>query len=174
MVCPASAILGWIIAEKLKNGKATSVGAVSGAVAGLVAITPACAHLEPIWAILLGLIVGVACALAVELKWKLGYDDSLDVVGVHLVGGFIGTVYLGFFAIDTGLFMGGGVEQLIVQLIGALATFVYSFVVALVLGFAIQKTIGFRVKNEDEIAGLDVSVHGEEGYSFEPNGQLTR
>jgi len=166
MVCPAAAILGWIIVEKIKGGKPTSVGAVSGAVAGLVAITPACAHLEPVWAILLGLVTGAVCALAVELKWKLGYDDSLDVVGVHLVGGFIGTVYLGFFAIDTGVFTGGGLEQLVVQVIGALAVLVYSFVVALILGFAIEKTIGFRVGNEDEIAGVDVSVHGEEGYAI--------
>jgi len=166
MACPAAAILGWIIVEKLKGGKPTSVGAVSGAVAGLVAITPACAHLEPVWAIVLGVIAGAACALAVELKWKLGYDDSLDVVGVHLVGGFIGTVYLGFFAIDTGLFTGGGVEQLVVQVIGSVATFVYSFVIALILGFAIEKTVGFRIKNEDELAGVDVSVHGEEGYAI--------
>lgn len=166
MVCPAASIIGWIIIEKIKGGKPTSVGAASGAVAGLVAITPACAHIEPVWAIVLGIVTGALCALAVELKWKLGYDDSLDVVGVHLVGGFIGTVALGFIAIDTGLFMGGGIEQLIIQVIGAVVTFAYSFVVALVLGFAIQKTIGFRVKNEDEIAGVDQSVHGEEGYAL--------
>ncbi|HLS93555.1 MAG TPA: ammonium transporter [Microbacterium sp.] len=166
MAAPAAGILGWIIVEKLKDGKATSIGAASGAVAGLVAITPACASLEPVWAIVLGLLVGAVCALAVELKWKLGYDDSLDVVGVHLVGGLIGTVYLGFFAIDTGLFTGGGIEQLVVQVISAVAVLIYSFVVALVLGFAIEKTIGFRVKNEDEIAGVDVSVHGEEGYAI--------
>ncbi|WP_110588883.1 ammonium transporter [Microbacterium suaedae] len=166
MVCPAAAILGWIIVEKFKDGKATSVGAASGAVAGLVAITPACANLEPIWAIVLGIITGAVCALAIELKWKLGYDDSLDVVGVHLVGGLIGTIYLGFFAIDTGLFLGGGIEQLVVQVISAVAVLVYSFVVALVLGFAIQKTIGFRIRNEDEVAGVDVSVHGEEGYAI--------
>ena len=169
LVCPAAAVLGWIVAEKLKDGKATSVGATSGAVAGLVAITPACAHLEPVWAIVLGVVTGAICALAVELKWKLGYDDSLDVVGVHLVGGFIGTVALGFVAIDTGLFTGGGIEQLILQVAGAVATFAYSFGVALALGFAIDKTIGFRVRNEDEIAGVDVSIHGEEGYALVEN-----
>ena len=163
----AAAVLGWLVIEKVKDGKATSVGAASGAVTGLVAITPSCANLAPGWALLLGLIAGAVCALAVELKWKIGYDDSLDVVGIHLVGGVIGTVYLGFFATDTGLFLGGGVEQLVLQVISALAVLVYSFVVAWVLGFAIEKTIGFRIKNEDELAGVDTVVHGEEGYALE-------
>ncbi|GAA5027222.1 ammonium transporter [Microbacterium fluvii] len=162
----AAAILGWVIIEKLKDGKSTSVGAASGAVAGLVAITPSCANLTPGWALLLGLIAGAVCALAIELKWKLGYDDSLDVVGVHLVGGLIGTLYLGFFATGTGLFLGGGWEQLILQFIAAVGVLVYSFVVAWVLGFAIEKTIGFRIKNEDELAGVDTVVHGEEGYAL--------
>ena len=162
----AAAIIGWLIIEKIKDGKATSVGAASGAVTGLVAITPACANLTPGWALLLGLVAGVICALAVELKWKLGYDDSLDVVGIHLVGGVVGTVYLGFFATETGLFLGGGAEQLILQVVAALGVMIYSFVVAFIIGFAIEKTIGFRVKNEDEIAGVDTSVHGEEGYAL--------
>jgi ammonium transporter, Amt family len=162
----AAAILGWIVVEKLKDGKATSVGAASGAVAGLVAITPACASLAPGWALLLGVISGAVCALAVELKWKLGYDDSLDVVGVHLVGGLIGTIYLGFFATGTGLFTGGDAGQLVSQTVAALAVLVYSFAVAYVLGLVIEKTIGFRVKNEDEIAGIDTVVHGEEGYAL--------
>ncbi|WP_431798573.1 ammonium transporter [Microbacterium kunmingense] len=160
----AAAILAWMIVEKLKDGKATSVGAASGAVAGLVAITPACANLTPGWALLLGVVSGAVCALAVELKWKLGYDDSLDVVGIHLVGGLIGTLYLGFFATETGLFLGGGAGQLVSQAIAALAVLIYSFVAAWVIGFAIEKTIGFRIKNEDELAGVDTTVHGEEGY----------
>jgi Amt family ammonium transporter len=160
----AAAVIGWLIVEKLKDGKATSVGAGSGAVAGLVAITPSCANLAPGWALLLGLIAGVLCALAIELKFKLGFDDSLDVVGIHMVGGFIGTLYLGFFAIGTGLFTGGDLGQLASQAIAAFGVAIYSFVVALIIGFAIQKTIGFRVKNEDEIAGVDTVVHGEEGY----------
>ncbi|WP_430646336.1 ammonium transporter [Agromyces sp. GXS1127] len=163
----AAAILGWLLVEKFKDGKPTSVGAASGAVAGLVAITPACANLEPGWALLLGLVAGAVCALAIELKFKLGFDDSLDVVGIHLVGGLIGTLYLGFFAIDTGLFTGGDLGQLAVQTIAALGVLIYSFVVAFVLGFAIEKTIGFRVKNEDELAGIDTIVHGEEGYKLE-------
>ncbi|GEP47743.1 ammonium transporter [Microbacterium saccharophilum] len=162
----AAAILGWIIIEKIKDGKATSIGAASGAVAGLVAITPACAALAPGWALLLGLVTGAVCALAIELKWKLGYDDALDVVGVHLVGGLIGTLYLGFFATGTGLFTGGDASQLLVQVIAAVGVLVYSFVVAYVLGLIIEKTIGFRVKNEDEIAGVDTVVHGEEGYAL--------
>ncbi len=162
----AAAIIGWLVVEKLKDGKATSVGAASGAVAGLVAITPACANLTPGWALLLGVLTGAVCALAIELKWKLGYDDSLDVVGIHLVGGLIGTIYLGFFATDTGLFVGGNYEQLVVQVIAALGVLVYSFVVAWIIGFAIEKTMGFRIKNEDELAGVDSTVHGEEGYSL--------
>ena len=162
----AAAILGWAIVEKLKDGKPTAVGAASGAVAGLVAITPSCANLAPGWSLLLGIIAGAVCALAVELKWRLGFDDSLDVVGVHLVGGLIGTLYLGFFATGTGLFLGGNAEQLILQAIAAVTVLVFSFVVAYVLGFIIEKTIGFRVKNEDEIAGIDTVVHGEEGYAL--------
>ncbi len=162
----AAAIIGWLIIEKVKDGKPTAVGAASGAVAGLVAITPACAFLTPGWALLLGVIAGALCALAVELKFKLGFDDSLDVVGIHMVGGFIGCWYLGFFATGTGLFTGGDGMQLLMQVIASLAVAIYSFVIALVLGFAIEKTIGFRVKNEDEVAGVDVAVHGEEGYAL--------
>jgi ammonium transporter, Amt family len=162
----AAAILGWTLIEKLKDGKATSVGAASGAVAGLVAITPSCAALAPGWALLLGVITGAVCALAIELKWKLGYDDSLDVVGVHLVGGLIGTIYLGFFATGTGLFTGGDAGQLVSQTVAALAVLIYSFVGAFIIGIAIEKTIGFRVKNEDEVAGIDTTVHGEEGYAL--------
>ncbi|MEV5071601.1 ammonium transporter [Microbacterium sp. LMI12-1-1.1] len=167
IAAPAAALLAWLIVEKFKDGKPTSVGAASGAVAGLVAITPACASLTPGWAILLGFIAGAVCALAIELKFKWGFDDSLDVVGIHLVGGLIGTLYLGFFATGTGLFTGGDGTQLMVQAIAAVSVLVYSFVLAYVIGFAIEKTIGFRVKNEDEVAGIDTVVHGEEGYVLE-------
>ena len=160
----AAALLAWLVVEKLKDGKPTSVGAASGAVAGLVAITPACAALTPIWAIVLGLVAGALCALAIELKYKWGFDDSLDVVGIHLVGGLIGTLYLGFFATGTGLFMGGDGTQLIVQAIAAFAVLGYSLILTLVIGFAIDKTLGFRVTNEDEVAGLDLAEHGETGY----------
>jgi Amt family ammonium transporter len=156
-----------MIVEKLKDGKATSVGAGSGAVAGLVAITPACANLTPGWAIVLGIVVGVVCAYAIELKFRLGFDDSLDVVGIHLVGGIVGTLFLGFFATGTGLFTGGpGLGQLIVQAIAAGGVLVYSFVVALILGVVLDKTIGFRATTDEEIAGIDTVVHGELGYAI--------
>ncbi|HQC93895.1 MAG TPA: ammonia channel protein, partial [Microbacteriaceae bacterium] len=162
----AAAIIGWLVVERFKDGKPTSVGAASGAVAGLVAITPSCANLSPLWALVLGLVAGAVCAIAIELKFALGFDDSLDVVGIHLVGGLLGTLYLGFFATDTGLFVGGGLEQLIVQAIAALGVLAYSFVIAFVIGFAIEKTIGFRIKDADEIAGVDLVVHGESGYAI--------
>jgi Amt family ammonium transporter len=167
MVAPAAAILGWLVVERIKDGKPTAVGAASGAVTGLVAITPSCANLTPGWALLLGLIAGAISAVAINLKFLWGFDDSLDVVGIHLVGGLVGTLYLGFFATGTGLFTGGGLGQLVVQAIAVSGVAVYSFVVALLVGAAIEKTIGFRVKNQDEIAGIDTVVHGEEGYALE-------
>jgi Amt family ammonium transporter len=164
IAAPAAALLAWLVVEKIRDGKPTSVGAASGAVSGLVAITPACASLTPGWAILLGVIAGALCALAVDLKFRLGFDDSLDVVGIHLVGGLIGTLYLGFFANGTGLFTGGDGTQLLVQAIAAFAVMIYSFVMAFVIGMAIEKTIGFRITEEDELAGIDPAVHGEAGY----------
>lgn len=167
----AAAILGWLVVEKIRNGKPTAVGAASGAVSGLVAITPACANLTPAWALLLGALTGVVCAIAVDWKFRLGYDDSLDVVGIHLVGGMLGTVYLGFFATDTGLFVGGDARQLAVQLIAVLAVMIYSFIVAFIIGFVIQKTIGFRITSEDELAGVDNVVHGEQAYALAANSK---
>lgn len=164
LAAPAAALLAWLVVEKIRDGKPTSVGAASGAVAGLVAITPACASLTPLWAIVLGIIAGALCAVAVDLKFALGFDDSLDVVGIHLVGGVIGTLYLGFFANGTGLLYSGSWTQLLVQAIAAFSVMIYSFVLAFVIAFVIEKTIGFRVKNEDEIAGIDQVIHGEEAY----------
>jgi Amt family ammonium transporter len=164
IVAPAAALLAWLIVEKLRDGKPTSVGAASGAVAGLVAITPACGSLTPGWSIVLGLVAGAICALAIDLKFKLGFDDSLDVVGIHLVGGLVGTLYLGFFANGTGLIYSGEFTQLLVQAIAAISVLVYSFVLAFVIGFIIEKTMGFRIKSEDELAGIDTAIHGEEGY----------
>ena len=166
MAAPAAAMLGWILIEKLKHGKATSIGAASGAVAGLVAITPACASLTPLWAMLLGLIAGVLCALAIDLKFALGFDDSLDVVGIHLVGGIVGTLFIGVFGTGVGAAFGYGWHQFAMQALGAGSVLVYSFVLSLIIGFIIEKTIGFRVKAEDEIAGIDTVVHGEEAYAF--------
>lgn len=163
---PAAAMLGWIIVEKFKHGKATSIGAASGAVAGLVAITPACASLDPIWGLLLGAVAGALCALAIDLKFALGFDDSLDVVGIHLVGGIVGTLWIGIFGNGVGAAFGFGFHQLGAQALGAGSVLVYSFVMAYAIGWVIEKTIGFRVKAQDEIAGIDTVVHGEEAYAF--------
>jgi Amt family ammonium transporter len=172
LVATAAAALGWLATEKVRDGHATSLGAASGVVAGLVAITPACSSVTPIGAIFVGAIAGVLCALAVGLKYRLGYDDSLDVVGVHLVGGLWGTLAVGFFAsaaatagVD-GLFYGGGVDQLWRQAVGAGAVLVYSLVLTFVIGLAIQKTIGFRVTEQDEVTGIDSVEHAETAYDF--------
>ncbi len=173
LAAPAAATLGWLIVEKIKDGKPTSIGAASGAVAGLVAITPACNILTPFWAIVLGLITGAICAVAIELKFKLGFDDSLDVVGIHLVGGIVGTLYIGIFGSGIGLIdrIANGDKtpftQLGAQALGAFGVAIYSFVLAFIIGMVIEKTIGFRIKTEDEVAGVDTVVHGEESYALE-------
>jgi len=168
LAAPAAATIGWLVAEKIKDGKPTSIGAASGAVSGLVAITPACNILTPGWGMLLGLVTGFVCAYAIDLKWRLGFDDSLDVVGVHFIGGWIGTLWIGIFGSGIGLLDTGSLKQLGAQFIGAASVTVWSFGIAWLLGTAIQKTIGFRITNEDEIAGVDTVVHGEESYILEP------
>jgi Amt family ammonium transporter len=172
LVATAAACLGWLATEKIRDGHPTSLGAASGVVAGLVAITPACSSVTPLGAIFVGAIAGVLCALAVGLKYRLGYDDSLDVVGVHLVGGLWGTLAVGLFAsaattagVD-GLFYGGGVDQLWRQAVGAFAVLLYSLVLTLLIGVAIQKTIGFRCTEQDEITGIDSIEHAETAYDF--------
>jgi Amt family ammonium transporter len=114
----------------------------------------------------LGFITGVLCALAVELKFRFGFDDSLDVVGIHLVGGLIGTLFLGFFATEVGLLYSGSFEQLGKQAIASFSVLIYSFVLSFAIGWIIDKTMGFRVRNEDELAGIDSVMHGEEGYDY--------
>ena len=166
LVAGVGGLLAWSIYDRIALGKATAVGAASGAVAGMVAITPSCAFLDPQWALVLGLIVGVVCGLAIELKWILGFDDSLDVVGIHLVGGVIGTLFIGLFGRGVGLFFGHGFEQLGRQAIGVLVVGIYSFVLAYAIGWILQKTVGFRVTSTDEIAGIDNVVHGE--YAYDP------
>jgi Amt family ammonium transporter len=166
IAAPAAAMLGWIAVETIRHGKGTSIGAASGVVAGLVAITPACAVIDPVWAIVLGLVSGVACALAIDIKFRFGFDDSLDVVGIHLVGGMIGTLSIGIIGNDVGFMFGFGFEQLWFQLVSAVAVLIYSFVMALGIGFAIEKTIGFRVTKQEELAGIDNSIHGEFAYNF--------
>jgi Amt family ammonium transporter len=172
LVATGAAMLGWLLVEKIRDGHSTSLGAASGVVAGLVAITPSCSAVSPIGAIVIGVIAGVLCALAVGLKFRFGYDDSLDVVGVHLVGGLLGTILIGFLAtadapaaVD-GLFYGGGFDQLWKQIIGAVAVLGYSFLLTLVIGFVIHKVMGFRISEEDEVAGIDNVEHAESAYDF--------
>jgi ammonium transporter, Amt family len=172
-IATAAAAGGWLLVERYRDGKPTTLGVASGAVAGLVAITPACAFIAPWAAIVLGLLAGAICAYAIGLKHKLGFDDALDVVGVHLVGGAFGAVSLGFLAAypivssqHKGLFYGGGIHQLGVQVLGPVAVGLYSFVVAWVLGKIIDKTMGFRVSEEDEVTGVDLAQHAETAYDF--------
>ena len=172
-VATAAALVGWIITEKFRDGHPTSLGAASGAVAGLVAITPACAFVAPWAAVVIGLLAGAICALAVGLKYKFGFDDALDVVGVHLVGGIVGCLSIGFFgskAVNSlgldGLFYGGGTTLLGKQALGVVLVAGYSFLVTLIIGFAIEKTIGFRVRVEDEQVGVDLSEHAESAYEM--------
>ena len=165
LAAPVGAMLSWGLFEKLKHGKATSVGIATGAVAGAVAITPSCAYLDPLWSLVLGAIVGVVCAIAIEAKYRFGFDDSLDVVGVHLVAGLIGTLYIGLFGMQSGLFYGFGFEQLGKQALGCLAVGIYAFVMSWLIATGIQKTVGFRVTSTDEIAGVDLVQHGELGYA---------
>ncbi len=165
LAAPVGAMVTWAIYEKLAHGKPTSIGVASGAIAGLVAITPSCAYLTPGWALLLGGIVGVVCALAIELKFVLGFDDSLDVVGIHLVGGMVGTLFIGLFGTNVGLLLGFGPAQLGRQAIGVGVVMLYAFLMSYALGWLIQKTIGFRVTSTDEIAGVDLIQHGEVAYA---------
>ena len=172
LVATAAAALGWLLTERIRDGHATSLGAASGVVAGLVAITPACSALSPVGSIVLGAVAGALCALAVGLKYKFGYDDSLDVVGVHLVGGLVGTIGVGFLATAdapagvSGLFYGGGVDQLWRQAVGAVAVMTVSFVATYIIGIILEKTIGFRVDGEHELAGVDLATHAETAYDL--------
>ena len=177
MLATAAGIIGWSITEKIRDGHPTSLGAASGAVAGLVAVTPACAFIVPYAAIGLGLVAGALCALAVGLKFRFRIDDSLDVVGVHLVGGLVGSLALGFIATTksgystvNGLFYGGGFELLGKQAIGSFSVLAYSFLITLALGFAIKKTIGFRVSSDEEVAGIDLAEHAETAYELGSSG----
>jgi Amt family ammonium transporter len=181
-VATAAALLGWIVVEWVRDGKPTLVGASSGAVAGLVAITPCCGFIAPYAAVLVGLVAGSVCALAVSLKYRFGFDDSLDVVGVHFVGGWIGSLWIGLFAtahananIPTlgaaeGLFYGGGLTQLGRQALCSGIVSVFSFGVAWLLGTLIKKTVGFRTSEEVEVDGIDVAEHAESAYDFAPTG----
>ncbi|MBO0855546.1 MAG: ammonium transporter, partial [Nocardia sp.] len=180
-----AAMIGWLVVEKVRDGKPTSLGAASGIVAGLVAITPSCSSVNVLGALVIGAVAGVLCALAVGLKFKLGFDDSLDVVGVHLVGGVVGTLMIGLFlcpesgASSTlggakGLLYGGGFAQLGKQAVGAVSVLAFSFVVALILGLIIKYTIGIRASEEEEFRGMDESEHAESAYDFAAVGGTAR
>ncbi|MEV5943755.1 ammonium transporter [Streptomyces sp. NPDC051994] len=175
-VATAAAMLAWLLYEKLRHGSFTTLGAASGAVAGLVAITPSGGCVSPLGAIAIGLIAGVLCAMAIGLKYRFGFDDSLDVVGVHMVGGITGSLLVGLFATGgvqstaKGLFYGGGLDQLGKQAIGVGAVLGYSLVVSAVLAFALDKTIGMRVPEDDEVLGIDQVEHAETAYDFSGAG----
>ncbi|WP_188828285.1 ammonium transporter [Nocardia camponoti] len=179
-IATAAAMLAWLAVEKIRDGHATSLGAASGIVAGLVAITPACSSVNIIGALAIGIVSGVLCALAVGLKFRFGFDDSLDVVGVHLVGGLVGTLMIGLVATDEapaavkGLFYGGDIEQLKLQAIGAFAVLGYSLIATAIIAFAIKFTIGLRASDESESAGLDESEHAETAYDFAAVGGTAR
>ncbi len=162
----AAAMLGWLLVERIRDGHATSLGAASGIVAGLVAITPAAGDVSPVGSIALGAIAGGLSAMAVGLKYRFGYDDSLDVVGVHLVAGLWGTVALGFFATGSGLFYGGGLNQLAVQIIIALIAIIFSGLVTLVIALILKSAMGWRISDDDEVAGIDQGEHAESAYDL--------
>ncbi|MFD7918618.1 ammonium transporter [Streptomyces sp. NPDC059740] len=175
-VATAAAMLGWLAYEKLRHGAFTTLGAASGAVAGLVAVTPACGAVSPLGAIAVGVVAGVVCAMAVGLKYRFGYDDSLDVVGVHLVGGVVGSLLIGFFATGgvqsdaRGLFYGGGLEQLGKQAVGVVCVLLYSMVVSFVLAKVIDLVMGFRVSEDEEVSGIDRAEHAETAYDHSGAG----
>jgi Amt family ammonium transporter len=175
-VATAAAMLAWLAYEKIRHGAFTTLGAASGAVAGLVAITPSGGAVSPMGAIAVGVIAGVACAAAVGLKYKFGYDDSLDVVGVHMVGGIAGSLLIGLFASGKGqstvkgLFYGGGMHQFWIQCAGVFAVLFYSLIASAILAFILDKTIGMRIPEDDEISGIDQAEHAETAYDFSGAG----
>jgi Amt family ammonium transporter len=167
----AAAVLGWLIPERLRHGKATTIGAATGAVAGLVAITPAAGFVDPMGALIIGLAGGAICFLAVSLKSKIGYDDSLDVVGVHFVGGIVGALLTGVLATTAINALGdGSVSQLGKQAVAVGVTAVFSFVGSLILLKIVDLIVGVRVSEDEEVEGLDLSQHSEVGYTFADRG----
>ena len=162
------AATAWVFAEQVVNGKPTTLGFAVGAVAGLVAITPAAGFVSPLWAIVIGMAAGVICFAALQLKFRFNFDDSLDVVAVHLVGGIVGALLLGLFAEELiggvdGLIFGNAL-QLLQQLAAVAIGFGYSFVVTYVLAFILDRTMGIRVSEEEERQGLDLALHDEQSW----------
>ncbi len=173
-VAAAAAGLAWAIVEKIKDGHFTNLGVASGIVAGLVAITPAAGYVTTFPSIIIGAIAGVICVFAVQLKFKVGYDDSLDVVGIHMVGGLVGSLLIGFFADPeffgndhmAGLFFGGGLDLFLEQLLANVAAIIWCGVITVIIAFALKATIGLRVSEEQEDAGLDAAEHAETAYNL--------
>jgi Amt family ammonium transporter len=169
-VAGAAGLLAWALVERIRLGSASSMGAASGLISALVAITPACGAVSPLGALAIGVIAGAVCSLAIELKFRLGFDDSLDVVGVHLIGGIIGTLLIGLFATDAapnktnGLFYGGGFGLLGIQTVATVATLAYSFAVTWVIAKVIDITVGLRIDEAAELRGIDIAAHSESAY----------
>ncbi|WKK12941.1 ammonium transporter [Rhodococcus ruber] len=176
LAAACAGICGWLIVERLREGHATTLGAASGLIAALVAITPACGAVSPIGALVVGALAGALCCFAISLKFHLGYDDALDVVGIHLVGGVLGTILIGFLAVPaapsgaTGLFYGGGFGLLGTQTVAVLAVLAYSFAVTWIIAKGLDLVMGLRVDPETEYEGLDVVVHGETAYVLDAVG----
>lgn len=176
MVAAVSGLLGWLLVERIREKHATTLGAVSGMIAALVGITPAASLVSPLGALLIGFAAGAVCFLTVSLKFKLGYDDSLDVVAIHLMGGVVGTLLIAFVATAAapagvdGLFFGGGIDLLGRQILAMAAVFGYCFAVTWLIAKVIDRTVGLRVDKETEITGIDVPVHGETAYVMDSFG----
>ena len=175
MTASAAAVMAWLALEHRLDGRPTSLGAASAAVAGLVAITPACGFVDTFGALVIGLAAGVCCQLAIRLKYRLGYDDSLDVVAIHGVGGLIGMILIGFFSTKAvnpggadGLLYGGGPAQLGKQVVAVLATVAFAFTLSYGLARLVRATVGFRVGAEVEAAGIDEAEHAETAYDDAP------
>ena len=175
-VAAAAGMIGWMLIEWYRDGKATTLGACSGVVAALVAITPAAGYVGGLSSVIFGLVAGIGCYFLIGLKNKFGYDDSLDVVGVHGGGGIIGGLLLGLFADNSainsepggfqdGVFFGGG-ELFLDQLAAMGSVIAFSFIVTFIIAKGLDATIGLRVSEEDEVAGLDQSQHAETAYNL--------
>ncbi|WP_109522775.1 MULTISPECIES: ammonium transporter [Nocardia] len=180
LVAGCLGMLGWLAVEQVRDGRPTTFGAASGVVAGLVAITPSCGSVNTLGAVVVGTAAGVVCSFAVGWKHKAGYDDSLDVVGVHFMGGVVGTVLIGLLAAEVmtggveGLFFGGGPAQLGKQIVAVLAVAAYAFGVTYALGTGVAKVVGFRVSREDETSGIDFALHAETAYAEGVHGHSPR
>jgi Amt family ammonium transporter len=178
LVAGCLGMLGWLTVERIRDGRPTTFGAASGVVAGLVAITPSCGTVNTLGALVVGLLAGIVCSFAIGLKFRLGYDDSLDVVGVHFVGGVVGVLLIGLLATEVmtagpqGFFYGGGFTQLGKQALAAVVVALYAFTVSFVLAKVIDRLMGFRVTPEDEMAGVDFTQHAETAYAEGVHGHL--